>query len=98
MQQGRYAGRLIGDRLAGRSTRPFRYRDKGSLATIGRARAVAELPPGLRLSGVVAWATWLLVHIYYLIGFENRLVVLVRWAYNFLTHGRGARVITEATE
>jgi NADH dehydrogenase len=96
MQQGRYAGRLIGDRLAGRSTRPFGYRDKGSLATIGRARAVAELPPGLRLSGFVAWATWLLVHIYYLIGFENRLVVLVRWAYNFLTHGRGARVITEA--
>jgi NADH dehydrogenase len=97
MQQGRHAGRLIRDRLAGRPTPPFRYRDKGSLATIGRARAVAELH-GLRLSGFPAWAIWLLVHIYYLIGFENRLVVLVRWAYNFLTHGRGARVITEATE
>jgi NADH dehydrogenase len=97
MQQGRYAGRLIGDRVAGRSTRPFRYRDKGNLATIGRARAVAELH-GLRFSGFPAWALWLLVHIYYLIGFENRLVVLVRWAYNFFTRGRGARVITEVTE
>jgi NADH dehydrogenase len=97
MQQGRYAGRLIRDRVAGRSTRPFRYLDKGSLATIGRARAVAELH-GLRLSGFLAWAMWLLVHIYYLIGFENRLVVLVRWAYNFFTRGRGARVITEGLE
>jgi NADH dehydrogenase len=94
MQQGRYAGRLIRDRVAGRTSRPFRYRDKGSLATIGRARAVAEFH-GLRLSGFPAWALWLLVHIYYLIGFENRLVVMVRWAYNFFTHGRGARVITE---
>jgi NADH:ubiquinone reductase (H+-translocating) len=97
MQQGRYAGRLIRDRVAGRTTRPFRYRDKGSLATIGRARAVAELH-GLRLSGFPAWAMWLLVHIYYLIGFENRLVVLVRWAYNFFTHGRGARIISKVTE
>jgi NADH dehydrogenase len=97
MQQGRYAGRLISDRVAGRQTHPFHYRDKGNLATIGRARAVAELK-GLRFSGFPAWALWLLVHIYYLIGFENRLVVLVRWAYNFFTRGRGARVITEVTE
>jgi NADH dehydrogenase len=94
MQQGRYAGRLIRDRLTGSSTPPFRYRDKGNLATIGRARAVADLR-GLKLSGFLAWVTWLVVHIYYLIGFDNRLVVLVRWSYNFFTHGRGGRLITE---
>jgi NADH dehydrogenase len=93
MQQGRYAGRLIRNRLAGAATPPFRYRDKGNLATIGRARAVAEVR-GLKISGFLAWVTWLAVHLYYLIGFENRLVVLVRWSYNFLTHGRGGRLIT----
>lgn len=94
MQQGRYAGRLIRDRLAGRPTPPFRYRDKGSLATIGRAQAVADLH-GLHAGGFPAWAIWLVVHLVYLIGFENRVVVLVRWSYAFLTRGRGARVITE---
>jgi NADH dehydrogenase len=68
--------------------------DKGSLATIGRARAVADIR-GLKISGFFAWATWLLVHIYYLIGFENRIVVLVRWAYYFFTRGRGGRLITD---
>ena len=97
MQQGRYAGRLIRDRLQGRSTRPFRYRDKGNLATIGRARAVADLH-GLRVSGFLAWVLWLLIHIYYLIGFENRLIVLVRWTYSFVTGGRGARLITEPAD
>jgi NADH dehydrogenase len=96
MQQGRYAGRLIAARLAGRAApAPFRYRDKGTLATIGRARAVAEIR-GLRFSGFFAWATWLLVHIFYLIGFENRAVVLLRWAYSYVTRGRGSRLITEA--
>jgi NADH dehydrogenase len=94
MQQGRYAGRLIRDRLAGRPTPPFRYRDKGSLATIGRAQAVADLH-GLHAGGFPAWAIWLVVHLVYLIGFENRVVVLVRWSYAFLTRGRGARVITQ---
>jgi NADH dehydrogenase len=93
MQQGRYAGRLIRDRLQRRPTPPFRYRDKGELATIGRARAVANLR-GLRIGGTAAWIIWLVVHLVYLIGFENRAVVLVRWAYNFVTHGRGARVIS----
>jgi NADH dehydrogenase len=96
MQEGRYAGRLIRDRLAGETTPPFRYRDKGNLATIGRARAVADLR-GLKLGGFIAWTTWLLVHLYYLIGFENRLVVLVRWSYNFFTRGRGGRLITQAS-
>lgn len=97
MQQGRYAGRMIRGRLEGRTPTPFRYRDKGSLATIGRSRAVADLP-GIRIGGLPAWILWLAVHLIYLIGFENRLVVLVRWAYNFLTHGRGARSITQLLE
>jgi NADH:ubiquinone reductase (H+-translocating) len=94
MQQGRYAARLIAARTAGRHIRPFHYRDKGSLATIGRARAVADIK-GLRLSGFPAWATWLGVHLFYLIGFENRLLVLLRWSFSFFTHGRGSRLITQ---
>jgi NADH dehydrogenase len=93
MQEGRYAGRLIADRLAGRRTPPFRYRDKGNLATIGRARAVADLG-ALRVGGFTAWVIWLVVHLFYLIGFQNRAVVVVRWAYNFLTRGRSGRLVT----
>jgi NADH dehydrogenase len=96
MQEGRYAARVISYRLAdGRAPPPFRYRDKGTLATIGRARAVADVR-GLRFNGFLAWAAWLLIHIFYLIGFENRIVVLLRWAYSYLTRGRGSRLITEA--
>jgi NADH:ubiquinone reductase (H+-translocating) len=94
MQQGRYAAKVVRSRLLGGSVGPFRYRDKGNLATIGRARAVADLHV-IRLSGFVAWATWLTVHIWYLIGFQNRLVVLIRWAFSFMTRGRGARLITD---
>jgi NADH dehydrogenase len=97
MQQGRFAARLIGERLHGNSTVPFHYHDKGNLATIGRARAVADIR-GLRLSGFPAWLTWLVVHLFYLIGFENRLLVIVRWAYSFFTRGRGARLITDVAE
>src|SRR3954471_5163318 len=93
MQQGRYAARVVRARLEGKTTKPFRYRDKGNLATIGRAAAVADIK-GLQLSGFVAWATWLLVHLFYLIGFQNRLLVLIRWTISFVTHGRGARLIT----
>jgi NADH dehydrogenase len=81
-------------RLSGRSTGPFHYFDKGNLATIGRARAVADLHV-IRLSGFVAWVTWLVVHIWYLIGFQNRLLVLIRWAVSFMSRGRGARLITK---
>jgi NADH dehydrogenase len=95
MQQGRYAGRLMRRRLAGSRTKPFAYRDKGTLATIGRARAVAEIGR-LRLSGFPAWVTWLVVHLFYLIGFENRALVILEWSYSFFTHGRGTRLITEA--
>jgi NADH:ubiquinone reductase (H+-translocating) len=92
MQQGRYAARAIRDRLAGREPKPFRYIDKGNLATIGRARAVADVK-GVHLSGFLAWVTWLVVHLWYLIGFQNRLLVVIRWAVSFFTHGRGARLI-----
>lgn len=93
IQQGRYAAQLVRNRLEGRATPPFRYRDKGNLATIGRARAVAHLRM-VHLSGFVAWAMWLFVHLWYLIGFQNRLLVLIRWSVSFFTHGRGARLIT----
>jgi NADH:quinone reductase (non-electrogenic) len=92
MQQGRYAAKLIKSRLRGRDHEPFRYRDKGNLATIGRARAVADLH-AVRLSGFPAWVTWLVVHLWYLIGFQNRLLVMIRWAFSFFTRGRGGRVI-----
>jgi NADH dehydrogenase len=93
MQQGRYAARVIGRRLAGRPVKPFHYVDKGNLATIGRARAVAEIK-GLHFGGPIAWLLWLGIHIFYLIGFQNRILVLTRWAFSFLTRGRGARLIT----
>ena len=92
MQQGRHAAGNVRARLAGRPAKPFRYKDKGNLATIGRAKAVADLK-GIHLSGGIAWVTWLAVHLWYLIGFQNRLLVLMRWAFSFLAHGRGARLI-----
>jgi NADH:ubiquinone reductase (H+-translocating) len=96
MQQGRYAAGVIRARLRGREHDAFRYRDKGNLATIGRAAAVADIK-GVRLSGLLAWATWLVVHLWYLIGFQNRLLVLIRWSISFATRGRGARLITDAS-
>ena len=93
MQQGRYAAKVVRNRLRSRQTRPFRYRDKGNLATIGRAAAVADIK-GLKLSGLVAWITWLVVHLWYLVGFQNRILVFIRWAFSFATRGRGARLIT----
>jgi NADH dehydrogenase len=93
MQQGRYAARVVRSRLRSRHTPPFRYRDKGNLATIGRAAAVADIK-GLHLSGNIAWIIWLVVHLRYLVGFQNRLLVLIRWTFSFVTHGRGARLIT----
>jgi NADH dehydrogenase len=96
MQQGRYVAGVVRARLRSRPVKPFRYRNKGNLATIGRASAVAEIGR-LRLSGLVAWLTWLLVHLWYLIGFQNRLLVLIRWSISFWTHGRGARLITRGT-
>ena len=93
MQQGRYAARVVMRRLAGREIKPFKYVDKGNLATIGRARAVAEIK-SVHFGGALAWLLWLGIHIFYLIGFQNRLLVLLRWSFSFLTRGRGARLIT----
>jgi NADH dehydrogenase len=92
MQMGRHAARAIRARIGGQEPKPFRYVDKGNLATIGRARAVADIK-GVHLSGFIAWWTWLVVHLWYLIGFQNRLLVLIRWSFSFWTHGRGARLI-----
>jgi len=94
MQEGRYVAKVVRARLGGHRIAPFRYRDKGNLATIGRARAVADLH-AIRLSGFPAWVTWLVVHLWYLIGFQNRLLVFIRWSFSFFTRGRGARVIGE---
>ena len=95
IQQGRYAGRLVRERLRGRDAPPFRYRDRGNLATIGRARAVADIH-FVRLGGPLAWLVWLVVHLWYLNGFQNRLLVVMRWAFSFVTRGRGDRLITNA--
>jgi NADH dehydrogenase len=98
MQQGRYAAKLILEKanLKPRQTpTPFRYFDKGQMATIGRRRAVVEAG-SLRFSGYLAWLTWLFIHIYYLIGFKNRFFVFYQWAWAYLTFRRGARLIQES--
>ena len=97
MQQGRYVAKAVRTRLRGEEPKPFHYRDKGNVATIGRARAVADIK-GVRVSGFPAWLLWLLIHIFYLIGFQNRLLVLIRWSFSFFTRGRGSRVIEEFEE
>jgi NADH dehydrogenase len=91
-QMGTCAAVNLLARLAGQPTHPFRYTDWGALATIGRHSAVAQLPT-LRLSGIFAWWFWLLLHIYFLIGFRSRLIVLINWAAAYFTYGRGARII-----
>ena len=93
MQQARCAARSIRAALAGKPRQTFRYLDKGSMATIGRSRAIAELR-GLRLSGFFAWCAWLLVHLLYLIGYRNRLAVMFDWFWSYVTYRRGARLIT----
>jgi len=92
-QEGRAAAQNLLRTLGGEPRRPFRYHDKGNLATIGRHRAVAQFGK-LGVSGYLAWWLWLIVHILYLAGFRNRLVVLVEWGYAYVTYHRGARVIT----
>jgi NADH dehydrogenase len=95
MQEGRAAARGIVATLAGRPRTPFHYVDKGTMAVIGRSEAVAEIA-GLRFSGLLAWLLWCFVHIFYLIGFRNRIVVMLEWAWAYFTYQRGARLITGA--
>ncbi len=97
MQQGRCVARNILRVERGRAPEPFRYLDKGTMATIGRSAAVAELGP-LKLKGLVGWLAWLFVHLYYIIGFRNRLVVLVEWAWDYFRYDRPIRLIERAKE
>ena len=97
MQQGRYVARSIIDRLRGRETGPFHYQDKGSMATIGPAAAVAQIG-ALRFNGYLAWLAWLFVHLLYIAEFDNRLLILIQWAWNYFTRNRGARLITGSIE
>jgi NADH dehydrogenase len=96
IQGGRHAARQIIRRLDDLPGLPFHYSDRGSMATIGRNEAVTELPFGVRLWGFVGWVAWLGLHLIELMGFRNRINVLVNWAWNYLTYDRGARLLAEA--
>jgi len=92
MQEGRFAARAIGADLRGKPRGAFAYRDRGQMATIGRSRAICDTGR-LRFGGFAAWVFWLCVHIYFLVGFKNRLFVVLQWAWSYLSYGRGARLI-----
>ncbi len=98
IQQAGHVARVLVDEAAGRPTPPFRYRDKGAMATIGRAAAVAELPGGIRLRGLVAWLAWLLLHLLMLAGFRNRVSVLLSWIWNYVRRDHSARLILDQRE
>ena len=98
IQQGVYVARTIAERLKGKPGKPFQYFNKGNVATIGRGRAVVDLGHGVRLSGFPAWMIWLVIHIWYLIGFQNRLLVIVQWTFSFIGHGRSGRLIVDTPE
>jgi NADH dehydrogenase len=93
IQMGEYAARTIRGDVAGRPRRPFHYLDKGQLAVIGRGQAVADIRR-LHFGGFLAWLAWIFVHIFFLIGFRNRVMVLLEWAWSYVTYSRGARLIT----
>ena len=97
MQQGKFTAHQIRRRLAGRPDEPFRYRDLGTMAVIGRGAAVADLFGRYHATGLLAWLMWLAVHVMYIVGFQSRLLVLIQWAYHYVTMDRGARLITGQT-
>src|SRR5262249_38326467 len=92
-QQGCYVANLLMAHAQGKTLPPFRYRDFGSMATIGRKQAVAQLA-ALKITGLLAWVLWSVAHIYFLIGFRNRLAVVINWGWNYVTFQRGTRLIT----
>ncbi|NJR65498.1 MAG: NAD(P)/FAD-dependent oxidoreductase [Leptolyngbyaceae cyanobacterium CRU_2_3] len=93
MQEGQYVARLVCERIKGQSLPPFRYTDTGSMAVIGQNKAVANLGQ-VKFSGATAWFIWIFAHIYYLIEFDNKLIVMLQWGWNYFTRNRGARLIT----
>jgi NADH dehydrogenase len=93
IQSGAHAARQILNSIGGRPSQPFRYHDKGTMATIGRRAAITQFPGGLIVRGTLGWLAWLGLHIVYLIGYRNRIVVLVNWAWRYLSWGSGPRVI-----
>ncbi len=97
MQSGKYVGRLIRSRLQGETISPFRYWDWGSLAVIGKHAAVVDIG-FLKLSGFLAWTFWMFIHVFYLLEFDNKLIVMIQWAWNYFTSGKGARMITAPGE
>lgn len=97
IQEGKYVAKVIRGELRGEPRQNFKYWDKGSLATIGRAAAVAQFGK-IHISGFVAWLSWLFIHIFFLIGFQNRLLVFIQWAWSYVTYERGARLITGKTD
>jgi NADH:ubiquinone reductase (H+-translocating) len=96
IQEGKYVAKTIRREFAGQPRENFRYWDKGSLATIGRAAAIAQFGK-IHISGFVAWLSWLFIHIFFLIGFRNRILVFIQWAWSYVTYERGARLITGDT-
>jgi NADH:quinone reductase (non-electrogenic) len=97
IQQGKFVTKTIARDLRGQPRSTFHYFDKGNLATIGRAAAVAQFGK-IHISGFLAWLSWLFIHIFFLIGFRNRIIVLIQWAWSYFTYERGARLITGSTE
>lgn len=96
LQQGKHVARSIEGALAGKPKQPFHYVDKGIMATVGRASGIAQAG-ALKLSGMLGWLAWLFIHILFLVGFRNRLLVMFQWAWAWFTYGRGARLITGTT-
>ncbi len=93
MQQGRHLGRNLKRMASGKTMKPFRYNDKGSMATVGRNKAVVNLPGNLNFGGFFAWVIWLFIHLFYIIGFRGKLIVFSNWVWNYFTYDRGTRLI-----
>jgi NADH dehydrogenase len=98
MQGGNYVASVISHRVKGKElNKPFTYHDKGNLATVGRSFAIVDIG-NIRLTGFFAWLMWLALHIYFMVGFRNRLVAIFQWSWTYFTYSRGARLITFENE